>query len=436
MGDFYRLRRGSSGPVIIKAIKTSAFLSVLFLIVYGGTNWLAARQQNVGTFYFGWERRIPFMPAMIVPYMSIDLFFIAAPFLCRTDRQRRTLSARIIAAICVAGAFFLLLPLRFAFDRPHVEGFLGLIFNNFRSLDRPFNEFPSLHIALQIILIDIYSRLNKGVTRLAIWIWFILIALSTLLTYQHHFIDVVGGAVLGVACLALIRDSSAGLYYSLGALMFAALAIVLRPWGLLLFWPALSLALMASAYFALGAEMFRKRDGILPMTTRLLLWPVLAGQRVSLVYYASKSNAWDEVVDRLWIGRKLSDRQARIAAENGVAAVLDLTCEFAEARAFQELVYCQIPILDLTAPALAQLEQAVDFIESQIANGVVFVHCKAGFSRSAAAVGAYLLASGKAKSADEAIAILRAARPGIVIRPEIISTLNGYSERAAIPSSR
>ena len=64
----------------------------------------------------------------ILPYMSIDLFFVVAPFLCRTDRELSTLAKRISAAIIVAGICFLLFPLRFAFPRPHADGWFGALF--------------------------------------------------------------------------------------------------------------------------------------------------------------------------------------------------------------------------------------------------------------------------------------------------------------------
>ena len=54
---------------------------------------------DVGTFYFEWERKIPFVPFFILPYLSIDLFFVVAPFLCRTDRELSMLAKRIAAAI-------------------------------------------------------------------------------------------------------------------------------------------------------------------------------------------------------------------------------------------------------------------------------------------------------------------------------------------------
>ena len=188
-----------------KALVVSAGLSVLFLVVYGGCNWITAHSANVGTFYFEWERRIPFVPFFILPYMSIDLFFIVAPFLCRTDRGLSILAKRIAAAIIFAGICFLLFPLRFAFPRPHADGWLGALFDWFRGIDAPYNLLPSLHAALMLILLDIYFQQLRGFIRVAIVIWFVLIALSPVLTYQHHVIDIVGGFVLAMLCLWLFR---------------------------------------------------------------------------------------------------------------------------------------------------------------------------------------------------------------------------------------
>src|SRR5450631_181985 len=64
----------------VKAFAASIGLSVLFVVVYGWCNWITAQRHDVGTLYFEWERFIPFVPLMIVPYLSIDLFFVAAPF--------------------------------------------------------------------------------------------------------------------------------------------------------------------------------------------------------------------------------------------------------------------------------------------------------------------------------------------------------------------
>src|SRR5207302_1356059 len=110
---------------------------------------------------------------------------------------------------------------------------------------------------------------------------------------------------------------------------------------------------------------------------------------------------WDEVVPGVWIGRKLNDKEAADAIRQGVTAVLDLTVEFDEARPFLNVAYRNVPILDLTAPTQEQLEDIATFIAQHASTGVVYIHCKVGYSRSAAAVGAYLFASHKAASVEE-----------------------------------
>lgn len=82
----------------------------LFVIVYGGCAWVTAHRADVGTWY-DWEFRIPFVPWMIVPYWSLDLFFIGAFFICKSRGELDTLGKRIVTAILIAGLFFLLMPL-------------------------------------------------------------------------------------------------------------------------------------------------------------------------------------------------------------------------------------------------------------------------------------------------------------------------------------
>lgn len=408
-------------------------LSVLFLVVYGWCNWLSAQRHDLGTLYFEWERFIPFVPLMFVPYMSIDLFFVAAPFLCRSERELATLSKRILAAIVVAGICFLLFPLRFAFERPPAGGWLGAVFDWFRAMDQPHNLLPSLHIAFLTILAQHYARYTRGLLRTAANVWFVLVGLSTLFTYQHHLMDVVAGFALGVCCIYFIRESAphlpvnanrrVGLYYAVAALMVACLIVWFWPWGALLLWPALALAIVASAYFGLGPIIFHKADGQLHWSARLVLAPCLLGQQLSLRYYRRQCRPWDEVTPEVWIGRMLNDREAAEAIRLGVTAVLDLTAEFSEPKAFRALVYRNIPILDLTAPSLDQLREMAMFIDEESRKGVVYIHCKIGYSRTAGAAAAYLLQTGKAAGASEAIDMLRQIRPSIVVRPEVHSAL-------------
>ena len=57
----------------------------------------------------------------------------------------RLLTAQIVAVAC-----FILFPLRFTFVRPEATGLAGLLFAALASFDKPFNQAPSLHIALLV----------------------------------------------------------------------------------------------------------------------------------------------------------------------------------------------------------------------------------------------------------------------------------------------
>ena len=420
-----------------KAARVSAGLSALFLIVYGGCNWIAAHRAHVGSIFFEWERNIPFVPPLIPAYMSLDAFFVAAPFLCLTARELRAYSLRIGAAVLIAGVCFLIFPLKFGFERPLAGGFLGFVFDQFREFDAPYNLVPSLHAALLLLVADVYVRRLRGFQRYTAIVWFVLIGLSPLLTYQHHLIDIATGFALGAYCFYLFpdhdydslgeRNALLGFYYAAGAMMSAVAAVLLSGWSFLLLWPAAALGIVATGYWWFGASIYRKTDGSLPWSTRFVLAPCLLGQHLSRMYYRRKCRPWDVVRPRVWIGSKLGRSDAEEALRAGVTAVLDLTAEFSEAARFRRIAYQNIPVLDLTAPTQRQLQEMCEFISNQARGGIVYVHCKIGYSRSAAAIGAWLLTNGDAQSVDEAIAIIQCARPSIVIRPEVVNALREFA---------
>ncbi len=441
MGHLHRLAGPPGARMKLAALRTSVLLSALFVVVYGASNWITSQRADVVTWYFAWERSIPFVPIFILPYLSIDLFFISAPFLCADRAELRSLARRITLAILLGGAFFLAMPLRLAVPRPQAEGWLGAVFAKFCELDQPYNLFPSLHITLLVILADLYGRRTRGVVRTLVLMWFALICVSTLLTYQHHFIDLVGGFLLAGYCFLLVDDSPQrlgvtpnpriGLYYAGAALLLLAVGWFAGSWGWLLLWPALALGVVACGYYGLGPGIYRKRDGRIRQPARALLAPCLWGQQLSLRHYRAQCRPWDEAAPGVLIGRQLTDEEARTAINAGVTAVLDLTSEFSENAPFRSLAYRNVPILDLTAPTQAQLEDCIAFIREHSPGGKVYVHCKIGYSRSAAVVSAWLLASGQAETAAAAVRTLRAIRPPIVVRPEAMGAIELFAGEIA-----
>ena len=193
---------------------------------------------------------------------------------------------------------------------------------------------------------------------------------------------------------------------------------------------------MTAAYLWAGPGVFRKRDGRLPWTTWWALGLILLGHEISRLYYRRRGRPWDQLTPRVWIGGVLSRREAISCIREGVTAVLDLTAEFSEPSPFRSVTYKNIPILDLTAPTTAQLEEMVSFIERESATGIVYVHCKIGYSRTAAVAAAYLLRTGAAASVSEAIDHVRRVRPCVVIRPEVLTALREFRRERFLLASR
>jgi membrane-associated phospholipid phosphatase len=73
------------------------------------------------------------------------------------------------------------------------------------SLDRPYNDFPSLHTSLSAIVAVSWWRIHRR-TGIAIALWCTLIIASTVLIHQHYLADIAGGlAVAGLALAASDR---------------------------------------------------------------------------------------------------------------------------------------------------------------------------------------------------------------------------------------
>lgn len=416
-------------------LAAAAGLSLLFMLAYGGSNALTSMRGDVGTLYFEWERHIPFVPWLTIPYLSIDFFFAAAPFLVSTREELKTFARRIVFVILVACVCYLLFPLTLAVPRPRFDGWLGDVWAWFIGMDQPHNLMPSLHIALRTILAAVYAKHTRGLVHGAVAVWFSLIGFSTLLTYQHHVIDVFTGFLLGLLAVQLFAENQpgwsregnafmAGLYGGIALGCGAALA-----WGwpasFWLLWPVLSFGLAAAANLGFLPAAPRKRNGKLLFCSRCLLAPVLFGQWLSWHYYRARSSAWSGIVPGIAIGRLLTGKEIEALPEGSAGAVLDLTGEFSEHPLFLERAYLNIPLRDLTAPTVEQMEEAAGFIAANKEKGV-YVHCKAGYSRSVAAVGAYLLKSGQAQTPAEAVDRIRQARPEVVIRPEILRALKAF----------
>jgi len=388
-------------------------LGPFFFITYGFANWVTSQLGEVPAFAFEWEQSIPFLPWTILPYWSTDLLYAVSLFICTTRRELTMHAMRLLTAqiLCVMG--FLLFPLRFSFAKPPVGGFFGWLFEVLTGFDPPFNEAPSLHLALTVIL---WSRYSAHMHGLLLWLmrsWLVLTGISALTTYQHHFIDLPTGVMVGVLATVLFPTSKTAQRWPLsaayltGGLIVGAVAIRFGGVAWILLWPAISLFLVSWIYWNGRASRFRKNDGKIGQPLRLLLSPYIAGARVNSRLWTQQDSA-HEIASGVWIGRA---PYASECAKLGMLSVVDLTAELPYDGSVEN--YRGVPMLDLMVPTVGELDAAVSAIGELSANRPTLVFCALGYSRSATAVVAWLVASGASESIEAAISKLLRARPRV-----------------------
>ena len=449
-------------------------LGPLFFLSYGLANNYTAGRSDVGSLVFGWESGMPLWPWTIIPYWSIDLLYGLSFLLPRTRQEMDRHALALLSAQVICVSCFLLWPLRFTFERPELGGVFGWLFDVLMGFDKPFNQAPSLHIALLLIIWTMFARhVQRQPWRWLMHGWMALIGVSVLTTWQHHFIDVPSGALAGFVCVwlwphrgrlpwqqaRLARDAKRwrlALCYAVGALLCTVPAVVLGGAWLWLAWPAVSLVLVALNYGVLGPGGFQKgADGHLSKAASWLLAPYLLAAWANSRLWTWRHPQADEVCDGVYLGRipwrcpqfaavvdlcaelpcavacsaanpcgsGLVSRKGREAApaidaqtpkSGGCFAALSRH-KAAPTQIASPLGYQCFPALDLIAPDTNLLHQAAIAIESLRSQGPVLVCCALGYSRSASAVAAWLVLTGRCADAQQAEALLRKVRPGVVL---------------------
>jgi hypothetical protein len=350
--------------------------------------------------------------------------------MCATRRELDTHARRLLTVQVISVTLFIVAPLRYTFTRPETSGLFGAMLDALLLFDKPFNQAPALHISLLIILWVCYGRYLTGFWRWMLHGWFVLIGLSVLTTYQHHFFDIPTGVWLGWFCVWLFPHNDmplvshwqrtldaqhiklAAIYFA-GSLILGTVAIVAGGWWLWLLWAAGSLMLVALAYAGFGVDVFQKNpNGALSIASRWLLAPYLAGAWLNTRWWTRHAALATAITPEIWLGR-LPRRAHELPA--GVTTIIDLCAELPCPASSLASRYVSMPALDLIALTTPQLEALAQTIDRNIIDGPVLVCCALGYSRSTAAVASWLITRSRAASTREALAMIRLARPQVVL---------------------
>ena len=465
-------------PTLKTSLLKLALVGILFYASYSLSNHYAASLAYVPEVAFAWERGIPFWEWTILPYWSLNLMYAAAFFLCRNACEQNRYVARLVSAQIIATTCFMLFPLHFGWPKPPTDGLWGMMFDSLVAFDLPYNQSPSLHIALSIIVGAFYwTRFPK--IRLPIFLWQSLIALSVLTTYQHHFIDVPTGALLGWLVLWAIpqRGVSPFRRRSLSVVQpdnqtgrlktnEESFAKTREASFCEAKTNAVSFARTREASFreAKTSPATRSREikiamlylagAVLSALLSLfggawlwMLWVSVSLSVVAFAYLTGNAAVFQKQADgrlsaaatilllpylagvRLnmayWLRGKAKTVRVRddvlIGSVSGISddlpAVLDVCAEYPCPR--YHGAYSTLPLLDMVAPSENDLMQAASLLETlRRQRGKVLICCALGYRRSAAVVLTWLLVYGGCRDLAQATAELKQARPQMVLPPK------------------
>jgi hypothetical protein len=396
-----------------------ALLGPSFFLSYGFANHVTSRRAHVPAFAFGWERWVPFLPWMIVPYWSSDLLYPISLFVCSTRRELNVHVKRLAAVQIISVLCFLVFPLRCLYVRPQTNGLFGQLFGVLNGFDKPFNQAPSLHVGLALILWSRFSQHLRGFWRMAIGGWLLLVALSAITTWQHQFIDLPAGLLVGFLAIALVPEEGAGeildrrgriaTFYLSGSVLCLAISFKMRGPGWIILWPAAALLFVAIAYAADWPGAFQKRHGRIHPIVAAIIAPYSVAAWMNSRWWTRRAPDAQEVVDGIWLGRAPGwfDRDVK-----NFGSIVDVTAELQIRIA--GTVYRGVPMLDLLMPSPRQLGEAVAAIEELGPHRPTLVCCALGLSRSPMAIAAWMVSTGRAVSMQEATRMIRLRCPRIL----------------------
>lgn len=448
-------------------------LTIFFYLTYNLANYVTLYRAQfipIPHMMFEWEKEIPLIPWTIIPYWSENLFYGLAILLTINHEQLSILGKRLFAVqvICVLG--FLLIPLQQINIgiRPEVDGFFGWWFDSLMKFDMPYNQAPSLHIALLMILWTYYCERVTKRLHFLIHIWALLIAVSVLTTWQHHFIDIPAGMLAGFIAIWCfpheqasplkqlwgtrpVRGSSSnhsqgrpwpknfrwGAVYGLAALLFFFVGYFIQGGFYWAYYPCVTFVLVSLNYLIFGKCGFPKKDcdGRYLLTDYLLFLPYILVARINTWLWTRRDPPYDEVIADLYIGRFPKKAQTITGFSALVDCCFELPFHLKIHRNHQDqlknvtntpVLYQANYLLDMTPLSLEECQSAAMNIHvARVQGGRVLVFCALGYSRSATSIAAYLICH-EGYTVSTALETLIKARPKVRIgerQSAILTTL-------------
>ncbi|OOG16531.1 hypothetical protein BWD42_20040 [Sphingobacterium sp. CZ-UAM] len=393
---------------------------LLFQLTYPYTAACAASLATVPSFVFDFEQHIPFIPWMILPYMSSGLFFCLVPFYCQQKGELLCYAKRFTFVTLIAALCFLLFPLRFSFDRPQVENPLFTIFFSFlREYDSPFNQAPSLHVAYACLFWSVLRWKFNGRKKIILGIWLLMMGIGTLAVYQHHVIDLLTACILVQfsfivfpnaieqqhnlqqksgfytqkldSLLPAIRNQQVANSYYLIGWLFMLLALLCEGYLLLLIafaWVAFVCLAVGYNYLCGNTGFLKDNRGRTPLIKKVFYAPYRLAYWLMWRFFRKKNNPpLIELLPRCYVGPRLDASELIALGLDRSLVVFDLAAELEDVKLLWGMEkYYSFPLLDIAEIDVHDAHVIIDAMLSAYRNldehENMVIHCTMGYSRS------------------------------------------------------
>jgi len=220
---------------LIKRIKEIPWYGWVLGVVYFGLQYGMYRLANALSIVFGTidyafipkipaiDDRIPIVPVFITIYIFSYVFWIFGPIIASLTEKRNFINYIIglSAAYIVGFLIFLFAPtymdraaegLMVYADKPGIFNQLLASIYGADGGNLAFNLFPSYHCLISLYCylgIRRRTEVSKGI-RIYSLIMTLLICMSTVLTKQHYFIDIIGGLSIAIICYIIVEKLDPG----------------------------------------------------------------------------------------------------------------------------------------------------------------------------------------------------------------------------------
>lgn len=425
-------------PTIKQQIFAFILCAITFMVIYNFAAWYTSKTEKVTSFVFDFEKQVPFLSWSIIPYMTSGIFFCSVFFMCQNKEQLKVLTKRMLFVTIAAGICFVVFPLKFSLLKPETGGsILNYSFLFLKIFDSPFNQSPSLHIAYAFIFWTIFRNLGK--LRTFLMLWLILLGISTLTTYQHHFIDILSGTVLAHISFVVFpyrkhdfqyRNFHIANFYFLSGWIIISAALILNSFlnhfWLMLLWPACMIIIIGYHYQKNNVHFLKDKKGNISLWRKIFYAPYLIMYWIFWNFFRKNKKPL-EILSRIYISSRPDSENLNGFEINNHTLIYDLSAEIEEIPALKKnLSYHSFPFLDIGTFDINETQKLVTEITENYkklpADGKILIHCTMGFTRSTV-IGILVMKNILSLPIPDAVEIMKKMNKNAIIHPYLMDFL-------------